>query len=253
MFSIVFKNQLSHQRNPGMNTVRIACAVAALILMESVSQAMTWDAADDFSPGSNPSLPWTYGWSSTLGGTMQLCTSPSTWLDGKIDGWRADEDLLPPSVSHNNTNEEVTESSVTYAAKQMSMHPGPGGEYAIVRWIAPESASISILGSFSGMDHSGTTTDVHLLYNGTSIYDGMVSGYGAGSTSPFSTLKSVSAGDTIDFIVGFGSNNNYICDGTGLDAQILSVPEPATSILLGIAAACLMGLARYRRSYISNR
>ena len=60
------------------------------------------------------------------------------------------------------------------APGQFALHPGPGGEYAVVRYVAPEAGEASIDAVFTGLDIFGTTTDVHVLLNGNALFDGLV-------------------------------------------------------------------------------
>ena len=107
---------------------------------------------------------------------------------------------------------------MTWQPRQLAFHPGPSGEFSVIRWTAPTTATVSIAGSFTGTDCCATTTDVHVLRNGVSLFDNSVNGFGA--TVSFSATVSIQAGDTIDFIVGFGSDGNFFNDSTGLDAVI---------------------------------
>jgi hypothetical protein len=63
-----------------------------------------------------------------------------------------------------------------------------------------------------------TTTDVHVLHNSGTLFDGAVTAFGAGPR--FDSTVVVAAGDTIDFAVGYGSNHTFDCDSTGLGAVI---------------------------------
>jgi hypothetical protein len=85
--------------------------------------------------------------------------------------------------------------------------------------------TVKIEGRFEGIDKVGTTTDVAVVKNfgtnsPTTFFSGNIRSYGA--TAPFSMTKSVRAGDTINFVVGYGSdpNANHDSDSTGLLATI---------------------------------
>jgi hypothetical protein len=96
----------------------------------------------------------------------------------------------------------------------MAFHPGPNGEYSVIRWTAPQAGFLSLTTMFSGLVYVGpTTTDVHVLLNGISLFDDVVEGFSA--TSSFSAARTVAFGDAIDFAVGFGSNRTYFNDSTG--------------------------------------
>lgn len=123
---------------------------------------------------------------------------------------------------------------------QLSLHPGPDGEDALLRWTAPSDVSglCSIEGQFLPGD-SGIM-QVAIFENGnwaSPLWTGTDSG-------TFNLSEPLTAGDTIDFGVygGFSSGN------TPLEATItVPVPEPSTLALLGAGAVGLLGYAWRRR------
>lgn len=224
----------------------------ATVATESV-RASYYDAAADFSPTSNPNGVWSYGWSATLGGALQLYTqsgpdnadSPPAHL---LDTWNAGTGgfFAVPAVYHNNSGGVVSFNggTITFQPGELGFHPGPNNEYSIVRFTAPTSGSYSLASSYSPLDLS-TTTDVHVLHNGVSIFDGLVN---PGSPTSFGTTFNLIAGDQVDFAVGVGVNGFYSSDTTGLSATLESlsaVPEPTSASLLAAAAA--MGYSWRRR------
>ncbi|WP_199249740.1 hypothetical protein [[Phormidium] sp. ETS-05] len=100
---------------------------------------------------------------------------------------------------------------------------------------------------FTGLDHVGqTTTDVHVLHNNSLLFSGLINGFGTASAKSFATTGKVQAGDTIDFVVGYGSNQNYGYDSTGLDVTISTTPlksVPEASSVLGILSFGAFGIA----------
>ena len=119
-----------------------------------------------------------------------------------------------------------------------------------MRFTAPTTGIYDLSVTFAGADFVGpTTTDVHVLDNGISIFDGSVDGYGPGTGPTFSTGLVLNAGDTIDFAVGYGSNGSNRFDTTAISAQVSNTPEPTTiamvmSALLVIAGMRLVGRLR---------
>ena len=232
----------------------LATAIASILSLTAFStptQAFTFNAANDFSTTDNPNNPWQYGWSWTLGGNFNLSTN-STHLTPTLDLWIDQETHPHLSVYHgaifHNSTEEVnnSHSTITLQPNQLALHPGYRGEYSILRWTAPETKTYSLSSVFSGLDHVGpTTTDVHVLHNGTLLFSDLVNGFGVTSSKSFSATQTIEAGDTIDFAVGYGTNQNYWFDSTGIDATISAnesekVPEP--SILSSLALLSLLGL-----------
>lgn len=202
----------------------VSITVSTLLLAGNMAQAATYDVAADFSPTNNPTAggAWQYGWSSvpTDKNAFSLYTDNGTGSPWPVDLWRITDHVHSPSVAHNGTGNIIDDPpGIVWQPGQLSLHPGYSGEYSIVRWTAPNTASIDISGVFTGIDWGGhTTTDVHIYHNGASILDGLVNGYL--DTSPFSLSVSVLSGDVIDFAVGYGGNFNYSHDSTALAATI---------------------------------
>ncbi len=202
--------------------------------------AFAFDGSADWSLASNPNGVWSYGWSNTLLGPMTLDTATAT--SGVLQQWRGDlASDGNPSLVKNTSASTVASGTVTWAPNQLIMHPGPGGQFAILRFTAPTSSLYNIFAGFIGQD--STTTDVHIIQGGVSQYDNFVNGFG-NSNSTTSTLY-VTAGDTIDVRVGYGSNSNFNNDSTGVEFRVESVPEPMTISALALGA---LGLARRKKA-----
>lgn len=231
--------------------------IAAFILGMAAkpSFSATFNAASDFSLTNNPNGAWRYGWSSSLESNFNLYSKVGK-VTPTIDSWYDPAKASWPLVAHNSTaTEDIYLPTTTYQPSQLSFHPGYYGEYSIVRWIAPEAATYSLATMFTGLDHVGpTTTDVHVLHNNIVLFSNLINGFGASSTKSFATAGTVQAGDTIDFAVGYGSNQTYWYDSTGLDATISttppavseSVPEPST-VLGGLAFSAFIAKMRMKR------
>ena len=200
-------------------TLFIACGFASI----APGNAQTvFDAAVDFSiTNGNPNGAWSYGYRSaaapltnftsnaniSTGGTFGAAAWVSWYAGIGGDG--------TPLVLHN-TGGNLQSGTVFLFAGELALHPGPNGEVSIVRWTAPSDSVISIDATFAGRDIVNGSTDVHVIHNGTSLFDGLVVGFG--SEAPFVITLPVAQGDTIDFAVG--SNGSFFFDSTGLDAII---------------------------------
>jgi hypothetical protein len=204
---------------------------AEFVISNLQPAAQTYDVAADFSAGQNPNGPWSYGYTITLGGELSLYTNTMS-LSG-LNFWLYDLGLSDPQVHYNPTSGTVDNSTQEVKAGGFGLHPGPDGEYSVARFTAPATGEYYVAGSFFGEDTSGTSTDVHILTNGVSVFDGEVTGFGPGTGPSFYIQVTLGAGEHVDFAVGYGTNGNFYNDSTGLSAQIVSVsrPSPITPLL----------------------
>lgn len=239
-----------------MTSSRTFLTVLAVLCLGAPARAGFFNAADDFSPTNNPNGVWSYGYSTSLGSSFILYThngilnNPGGSPNG-LDSWNFNIGLNNPVVFHNGTSGALgINGTATAQAGQLGLHPGPDGEYSIVRFTSPTTEAYSLSAAFSGLDfHGPTTTDVHILLNGSSIFDGNINAFGAGPA--FSQILNLHAGDTVDFEVGFGSNKNYSFDSTGLSATLsTAVPEPGSFALAGIGVALMAGYGLRNRSRV---
>ena len=208
-----------------------------------------YDAAKDFSSTSNPTGVWSYGSSSTLGSAFNLDVSSATvaglnFWEGPISGVPP---LTYPQIFHNGTGSTITYAgTIQMLPGQLALHPGPQDQYSVIQFTSPAAGTYHLASLFTGIDFRGpTTTDVHVLLDGSAIFNGSVNGFGSGPS--FATTLTLKAGDTVDFAVGFGSNGNYLFDSTGITATLSSVPEPSTMVLALVGVLTLAGYARFRR------
>src|SRR6266567_5516880 len=156
-----------------------------------------FDVAADFSTNQNPNGVCSYGYSTRLGGPMTLHAERGNWAG--LDFWRTDISLGVPGVYFNAANHTVTNATgtVVLGPRQLSFHPGPNGEFCVIRFTAPTNGQYQVSGAFTGVDTNGTTTDVHILVNGI-VINGVVNGFGQGSGPPFDLTASLKAGDRLD-------------------------------------------------------
>ncbi len=204
------------------------------------ANGITYNPADDFSATMNPNDPWTFGYTAALGGLLVVYdatfTTHFTSADEANYWYRSDHPNAPqpPSAGHNpNGAFFQAGDAIDWAANGFHLHPGPSGEYSVARWTASTSGMFDVNAVFTMADDG--YTDVHLLHNSVSIFDDAV--IGRGDSSSFSTVVSVTAGDTIDFSVG--SAGSYYNDSTDLVASISSttLASVATDDFYGVSQA----------------
>ena len=236
-----------------LKKLSLAVIVATcLTLFPKPSLAAIFSAASDFATTDNLTGVWRYGWSPTLGDNFTPYNTRAKFTS-TIDFWSQDNmsSSVLATVSHNSTGSiDNSHPTITFQPNQLAFHPGANGEYSIIRWIAPETENYSLAATFTGLDHVGpTTTDVHVFHNGNLLFSDLINGFGDASAKSLSTNGIVEAGDIIDFVVGYGSNQTYWYDTTGLEATISTspikkAPEPSTMLGIGLLAGVMTSIRR---------
>jgi hypothetical protein len=167
-----------------------------------------YSAAHDFSFTLNPNAAWSYGFSTSPDGPFSLYTlSGPTFFSGEVGWFGPISGCCAPGyplvVAQPNTVPTV-----------LDMGPGPSS-YTVVRWTAPSRGRWNVVGEFSG---TGLTTgDVHVVHNGTALFNSPVIG---SQFAQFSLSVNVAPGDTLDFAAGPGPDGNNDSDPTGFNVTI---------------------------------
>jgi hypothetical protein len=207
--------------------MKIAALFIALAFAAPAA-AVTYDTHLDFSDANgNPNGVYSYGYETGLGGALALFTNGGP-TNSQPGAWTS------PSVN--------TYLGVYDTGTSTLLHPGPNGEYSILRFTVATAGKYFIKGAF--VSEGGNTTDVHVLFDGISVFDGL-SDSGHLSTK-FSFNQIFAANQTIDFAVGNGGNG-YSGDSTLLSAT-LAVPEPASWALMITGFGMIGAATRRRRS-----
>jgi hypothetical protein len=166
-----------------------------------------WSLRNDFSTTSNPSDPWSYGW--TPDGNPAFTRYASMIHKPGVDGWQVAQDAQCIWINHS--------VETMYGARpgEVSIHPGPNREHSVVRWQAPRSCTIIVKGTFGSGDAGAMT--VRVRHNATQLFL-------ASDTSkdePFLFELKVQQDDTVDFDVGCGRGGSMWCGTTPIDAEIV--------------------------------
>lgn len=200
------------------SSVGLAATMMSLLFLFTAvdrTQAGTvYDANADFNASlagpTNPNGVWTYAWSENLLGTLTAfpnlddpapvnCSAEAIWFDPAINF------MYTPSVA-----KSVYGScgNPAFLQNELVLHGGgssmPTNKYAHVVFTAPQSATYGVNASFISREISSVIdADVHVVINGVSVFDAVM------SFVPLGTLESYSnpgvqldAGDTVSFVVG---------------------------------------------------
>jgi hypothetical protein len=211
-----------------------------LLLLGQLTPAQTiFDLSADFSLKNNPNKVWQYGYSAT-----NSLASDQFQLDKYSDGaspigfWHPAASSGPgpgyyPYIAYNTAKQSQAWPSPNgwvVRGREVAMEASNSGQYSLVRFVAPVAGTYKISAQFSGV-HVWSTTDVHVLHNGTSLFDADIDGYGgdpafrkvqgASPTAAYSGQIEMKANDTVTFAVGYGKNKTNSGDTTGLFARLV--------------------------------
>lgn len=191
------------------------------------------DAAREYSTTNNDGPVWSYRWIPSTdvdavydpnAANTRVLSGPNPTGGNGINGWGSN-----PAVNYNTTNNPVTVGQAyDWTPRQFGMHPGPSGEYAVLRWKATQAGQYAVSGTFYGADSNPSTTDVHIFHNATQLTPAdkrLVNSYRGDGVSHTQVIA-VAANDTVDFLVGPGGNG-YSSDSTGLAASVVPLAPTA--------------------------
>lgn len=169
---------------------------------------------------------WNYGYTAGPAATA-VTLYPNAAVDGSrgsTERWNDNSIDVVPAIFRNPSTSSVGYTGVIQPPELLNLHPGPNGQRSVVRWTAPRAGTFLVHGLFQGISTIGTTTDAKILRNETeTLFDEVVNGYRV--QKPFSFTVTVSAGDGIDFSVGWGTNDSASSDSTGL---VVTIGQPVT-------------------------
>jgi hypothetical protein len=187
-----------------------------------VPSPIIWDAARDFSRSSNPAGAWSYGFETTHAAAFQRLPQVTT-VNGSVDYWGV-ASIEALGVYRNSASEPVIVGDTTWPAGRLVLHPGPDGQVAVLRFTFPTSGVYRVTAHFEGSTARPATTDVSVLLNNAAIDTGAINLNGDGNARDFSLAEPFQTGDTLDFAVGYGNDDNS-SDSTIVDAAVSSFPD----------------------------
>ena len=204
--------------------------VAAIVVLLPLSQGVSaqgpecssadFDAVRDFSLNSNPTGVWSYGWETSARGPLTLYPEASSACITGMGFWYASPKCYPPLVAHNDTDQQICWATLCVPPKYLILHPGPTGQMTVVRWTAPSDGLYGIRGKIEGLDYAGpTSTGFYAVMNSkVFLVRATIDSY----KSPiiFHHRRRLLAGQTIDFVVDWGTNHNYGFDSTGVQFTV---------------------------------
>ena len=217
----------------------------AILFGQDAPVPTTFDLSADFSFRDNPNKVWQYGFSETnsLAPDQFRVDQQSDRVDmqcdstGSIGFWHPTANKGPgpgyyPYVAYNTTKQpQVGCKGWAVRPGEIAMEASNSGQYSLVRFVAPVAGKYKVSAQFEGIHYGLSTTDVHVLHNGTSLFDADIDGYGgdpafhkvqgASPTASYAGQVELKANDTVTFAVGYGKDKTNSGDTTGLFAQVV--------------------------------
>jgi hypothetical protein len=201
------------------------------VLEDRCVPSVVYNNAADFSPTSDPSGVWSYGYlaapttpETPNTSTFTLYPNHGHVQSASIDYWWTTNGNADPQVNHNPQNSTVTWANILWQAHQAAFHPGPNDEFADWRFTAPGAGPYALHAVFTGIDqHGSAAKDIHVLLNGTQLFGQVLPG-AYGSTASYATVVNLAQGDRVDFVLGYGQGP-YFFDTTALDATLRLAPD----------------------------
>ncbi len=210
------------------------------LFLTTISQAAkTFDLSTDFSLQHNPNGVWQYGYSASnsldpkefrFDGYADQVAPIGFWhpgfSKGPGPGWY-------PYIAHNSSKSTMFGSSNGWAARagEVAMEASNTGQYSLIRFVAPVPGTYRISAQFEGIHFGLSSTDVHILSNGTQVFSADIDGYGgdpafhkvegSSPTAAYSDKLTLKKGDVVTFAVGYGKNKTNFGDTTGLFVHIV--------------------------------
>jgi len=204
----------------------------SVVLAAAIARgADSYNIIQDFSATENPSGVWSYGWKETVDGEFHLLTSPRTQADdfGNIwNIWEYQSYGVQPAFLYfplTNPGTVTSEGGVgQYPPGTLVMatrHESTSQNFIVLRFTAPSRGLYEISAAVqSHLDGPPSgDTDFHVVDNGHILFSEFLAPV---SGTSFSRQRNLSAGDTIDFVMGRGADG--IEYGSALKIQAVITP-----------------------------
>jgi hypothetical protein len=241
-------------QNKNILPILAAMITAGLFGLTATARAqIVYDLATDFNttPGTDVATNiWAYGTFTTDPGTPSTFNVPSTInfntsaVPG-VDIWFfppvGNGDPSDPNVEKNVTGSDTNPFGIDWRAGKVSFGPFHGP--AVAQFTAPTTGLYNISAAFQ-TDQVNVLPTAYVYIGNTNVFTQTLADPG---NAQFGTIASfaqnyvtLSAGETVDFVVGAGLST------TQVDATLTLVPEPSTWAMM-LAGLALLGFCVRRK------
>lgn len=223
--------------------------LAAIILVPVAAKASIYNAQADFlADGSGPISPnpngvWSYNYATNLNGSVMPLSDAFHDPNG-ASGYREESISIGDAPAF---AKATTAAWPDVPQGQIALHSGLNGELAILRFTTPTAGTYSVDATWGA--GAGGNVDVYLRHNADMLFSVL----DTGNDHSFSIgILLLSAGDTIDLMVGAAGSSSF--DSTPANLILVSednpgvVPEPLSMFTwCGLALTAYWGKTSHRR------
>ena len=207
-----------------MKSLRIlGLAILFLGLMSPLAMGQRvadYNIVRDWSSEYNPYGVWSCGYKTDWSTPFALdAVAGSNWPG--ISGWWPSIVGDQPEIRHNDTKKKICGQTWCVPTNYIAMHPGPNGEFSVLRWTAPATGLYGLHVLYEGLDWSFPTSSTFSVVHDSNgvLIKTQVGNYGQRSAFNPRPMK-LAKGETLDFMVGWGMDGNYYGDSTGVAVRI---------------------------------
>ena len=252
------------------NLGRMALICTVLAASRAPAFANVYNVVNDFPTGITASTAptsgvWSYGYASALNPvnfTLDTNATADYFGDGNAAGFYTPTapspyDLLPTVLKNVTSGALISEGGTIgpWPTTLLLMHPGQSGDYSVVRFTAPTTATYVVTGEFMAIGNfSGVTSDSASITTSGPVSTTLYSTTSTTTPYNFSFSQQLQVGQSLDFAVGLGPSpgNQFLYDSTGFNVTIASTPEPGMYAVLALGFCALVLGPRLRRILASG-
>jgi hypothetical protein len=239
--------------------------VFATLVLSPLAQAVTYDAASDWSDSTNPNGPWAYG-TLSAGSFHAFAVHVSTYINVGPPAFSSPQPAWTDCANTGNNGcpegfaRSIGVALTDFPAGRIGGHTPVGGTLAL-QWTAPASGTIDVVGGTWMWADFGRTLMMTVLFNGVPLFAPAViptQAAGTNSNATFSFAQAaatnanallglaVHAGDTVTWAVTQVPGSVEWVAGVDMTVSFAPVPEIPSPWLVLCGLPLVMAAANRR-------
>ncbi len=203
--------------------------------------ASAYSVSSGFAATANPNGPWSYGWIGGLGGTFTALQVPHNSADSYglvIPSWQLTSFQTPAVYCNTSTSTaSVSGGLVQFPPGACWFFPGEDGRpenFGVIRFAVPAGGAgtyeikAAVAPIYNGSPQGDT--DFHVVKNGVELFGVFLA---TTESAGYTNAMSLAEGDTIDLVIGRGTDGSAYGSGLRIDASLttdVNVPTPPSIV-----------------------